>query len=116
MKIGTITSFENDFTGNANLSDFDDYSLNITSSLTVVMSKHVSLKVSLQYLFNNEPAQEDVDVVARVVLEDPDGVPGSGDEFFRTVASGGSEIVIAEGQVRKEQLDTIFRTALVIDF
>jgi hypothetical protein len=116
MKIGSITSFENDFTGNANWNDFEDYSMNISSSLTVVMSKHVSLKVSLQYLFNNEPATEDVDVVARVVLEDPDGVPGSGDEFFRTVATGGSEIVIAEGQVRKKQLDTIFRTALVIDF
>lgn len=80
------------------------------------MSKHVSLKVSLQYLFNNEPALEDVDVIARVVLEDPDGTPGTGDEFFRTVTSGGSEIVLSEGQVHKEQLDTVFRTALVIDF
>jgi hypothetical protein len=76
----------------------------------------VSLKVSLQYLFNHQPALEDVDVIARVVLEDPDGIPGSGDEFFRTVSSGGSEIVLAEGQVRKQQLDTVFRTALVINF
>jgi hypothetical protein len=116
MKMGTISSFDNEFTGNVSFSDVDDYSMDITSSVSVVMSKHVSLKVSLQYLFNHQPALEDVDVIARVVLEDPDGIPGSGDEFFRTVSSGGSEIVLAEGQVRKQQLDTVFRTALVINF
>lgn len=116
MKMGTITSFDNEFTGNVSFADRDDYSINITSSVSVVMSKHVSLKVSLQYLFNNEPALEDVDLIARVVLEDPDGTPGTGDEFFRTVTSGGSEIVLSEGQVHKEQLDTVFRTAPVIDF
>jgi hypothetical protein len=116
MKMGSVTSFENEFTGNASFADLDDYTLDMTSSVTVRMGKRVSLKVSLQYLFNNLPAFEEVDVIARVVLEDPDGVPGSGDEFFRTVSSGGSEITIGESPVHKEQLDTVFRTTLVIDF
>jgi hypothetical protein len=80
------------------------------------MSKYFSLKVSLQWQFNHEPALQDADVIARVVLEDPDGVPGSGDEYFRTVSSGGMELTIGEDRVRKEQLDTIFRTTLVVDF
>ena len=116
MKMGTITSFSSEFTGNMSFADADDYTLDITSSVAVAMSKHVSLKVSLQYLFNNLPALEDVDVIALVVLEDPDGVPGNGDEFFRTVSSGGSEVALGESPVHKEQLDTIFRTTLVIDF
>jgi hypothetical protein len=116
MKMGAVTSFENEFTGNASLSDLDDFTLDMSNSVTVRMGKHISLKVSLQYLFNNLPAFEEVDVIARVVLEDPDGVPGSGDEFFRTVSSGGSEITVGESPVHKEQLDTVFRTTLVIDF
>ena len=116
MKMGAVTSFNSDITGNASLSDLDDFSFDITNGVSVAMSRHVSLKVSLQYLFNNKPALEDVDVVARVVLEDPDGVPGSGDEFFRTVGSGGIEVTVGEDQVHKEQLDTVFRTTLVIDF
>jgi hypothetical protein len=116
MKMGTISSFDNEFTGNVSFADVDDYSMDITSSVSVAMGKHVSLRVSLQYLFNNLAALEDVDVVAHVVLEDPDGVPGSGDEYFRTVSSGGFEITVGESPVRKEQLDTVFRTTLVIDF
>jgi len=116
LKMGTVTSFQSDFTGNASLADFDDYSMDITNAVSVAMSRHVSLKVSLQWLFNNEPALEDVDVIARVVLEDPDGIPGSGDELFRTVSSGGSEITVGTDSVHKEQLDTVFRTTLVIDF
>jgi hypothetical protein len=80
------------------------------------MSKHVALKASLEWQFNHEPALEDVDILAQVIVVDPDGVPGSGDEYFQTVATGGSEITIGEGSARKEQLDTVFKTALVIDF
>ena len=58
----------------------------------------------------------DVDVVARVNLLDPDGIPGSGDELFETVEVGGAEIVLGENKVRKDKLDTVFRTALVISF
>jgi hypothetical protein len=81
------------------------------------MSKRVALKVSLQWLYSHEPALEDVDVVARIEIVDPDGIPGNGDEFFRTVTEGGAEIEFDdEAQIRKEELDQVFRTSLVITF
>ena len=72
--------------------------------------------MSLVFLYENQPALEDVDVVARVVSVDPDGTPGTGDERFETVASGGASIDLDTRQIRKRQLDTVFRTALVISF
>ena len=72
--------------------------------------------VSLRWLYNSIPALEDVDIVARVQLLDPDGIPGNGDEFFETVASGGFEVAVGEADVRKEKLDQIFKTTLVISF
>jgi len=116
-KFGKVTIFENEFTGNMSLEDRADYSLDMTSSLDVAMGKHLSLKISLQWQFNSEPALEDIDLFARVVIIDPSPrLPGSGDEFFETVTNGGAEIEIEEVQERKQQLDTIFRTALVIRF
>ena len=55
-------------------------------------------------------------MVARVEVVDPDGVPGSGDERFETVADRGFTLTLGTGSVRKDRLDTIFRTALVINF
>jgi hypothetical protein len=49
-------------------------------------------------------------------LVNPDGVPGTGDERFRTVRSGGTKLVLGFADARKEKLDTIIRTALVIKF
>jgi hypothetical protein len=112
----TTTSYESDFTGNLNLEDTSDYNLDITNAVAVGMSSHLTLKVSLQWLYSNEPALEDVDVIARVEVIDPDLIPGNGDEFFRTVGEGGAEIELGESQVRKDELDTVFRTSLVIDF
>lgn len=116
MKMSKSTTFDSDLTTNVSLKDLQDYTFDISNALTVAMTKHVSLKASLQWLYTRKPAIEDVDIIARVVLEDPDGIPGSGDEFFRTVSEGGSEVALGEGQAHKEQLDTIFRTTLVIDF
>jgi len=114
---GKITTFENDWTSNVSLSDTNDWSSNMTTSLDVAMSTHLGLKISLQWLYNNEPALEDVDVIADVELMDPDGVPGSGDEFFITVDPGtGAELVLGEVSIRKKQLDTVFRTSLSIRF
>ena len=45
-----------------------------------------------------------------------DGIPGNGDEFFETVSTGGGELVVGEVSIRKDELDTIFRTSLVITF
>jgi hypothetical protein len=111
------TTFDNKFETNANLSDPTDYSLNTTSAVTVSMVRHVSLKVSLQWLYENEPALEsDLDVVAFVEVINPDGIPGSGDERFRTLSSGGSKLVVGSADARKDKLDTIFKTALVLKF
>ena len=111
------TTFDNKFATNINLSDAADYSINTTSALTVAVVSRVSLKVSLQWLYENEPALEsDLDVIAFVELINPDGIPGSGDEIFRTLSSGGSKLVLGSADARKDKLDTIFRTALVIKF
>lgn len=110
------TALRFQFTGNLNLEDTSDYSLDSTGSVSVSMSSRMSLKTSVQFLFNSEPALEDLDVVARLELIDPDTIPGSGDEFFITVSEGGSEVVIGEDRARRDHLDTVFRTSLVITF
>jgi len=115
-KWGKLAVYENDFTANMSLKDAGDYSLDMTNSISIDVSSHLALKVSLQGLFANEPALEDVDVVARVELVDPDATPGSGDEFFQTVQSGGAVIVVDSGDIRRNQLDTVFRTSMVIKF
>lgn len=115
-KFGKNTTYDFDFLSNVNLTDLADYTINTTNAISVAMSKKLALKFSMQWLYNNEPALEDVDVVAQVIVVDPDGIPGSGDEFFETVDSGGATVEIGEDQIRKDKLDTIFRTSLVINF
>jgi len=111
------TVFDNKFEANVNLSDSTDYSVNTTSALSVTVVSHVVLKVSLQWLYEHEPALEsDLDVIAFVEVLNPDGISGSGDERFRTLSSGGSKLVIGSADARKDRLDTIFKTALVINF
>jgi len=41
-------------------------------------------------------------------IEDPE------DEFFETIESGGTEIIVREDNLRKEELDTTLRTSLLI--
>jgi len=115
-KFGKNTTYENDFTGNMSLADTADYTLDMTNAVSVEINKWLSLKVSLQWLYNCEPALEDVDVVIRAIVVDPDGIPGSGDEFFESVSSGGEEITLGEDRIRKRELDTVFRTSLVVTF
>jgi len=40
----------------------------------------------------------------------------SGDERFRTLSSGGSKLVVGAADARKDNVDTVFRTALVVKF
>ena len=114
--LGKITTYNNDWTNNISVADSKDWSSEMTNSVSVSMSKRLSLRVSLRWLYNNEPALEDVDFVAQVEVVDPDGIPGNGDEFIQTVSSGGSEFTLTETRVRKEKLDSIFKTTLVISF
>ena len=115
-KWGASTTYDNDFTFNISVEDWSDYNADLTQGLSVSMSKRLSLKLSLQFLYANEPALEEVDLIARVELVDPDGIPGNGDEFFQTVDSGGVEITLGEDSLRKKALDTTFRTSLLITF
>ena len=115
-KWGASTTYDNDFTFNISFEDFSDYNADLTQGVSVSMSKHLSLKVSLQFLYANEPALEEVDVIARVNLIDQDGIPGNGDEVFETVESGGTEITIGEDSLRKKELDSTFRASLLISF
>ena len=55
----------------------------------------------------NDPAHEDVAVIARARVVDPDGAAGTGDELFETVAEGGAAIRVGSGPVRTDRLDTI---------
>ncbi|HEX6850818.1 MAG TPA: DUF481 domain-containing protein [Candidatus Polarisedimenticolaceae bacterium] len=116
QKFGQNTTFDNDTTANVSLADRNDWSSEMTNSISVSMTRRMSLRVSLRLLYNHEPALEDVDVNARVVIRDPDGVPGNGDEYIETVADGGSEFEFDESRVRKETLDEIFKTTLVLSF
>jgi len=115
-KWGASTTYDNDFTFNVSLQDIRDYNIDLTQGVSVSMGKRLSLKVSLQWLYASEPALEEVDVIARVQLFDPDGIPGNGDEFFETLESGGSELTVGEDSLRKKELDTTFRTSLLITF
>jgi hypothetical protein len=116
QRLGAALELDSDAALNVNLRSAADYSLNVTNALGVAMSDHLSLRVSLQHLYEHRPALEDTAVVARVALIDPDGLPGSGDEVFETVAIGGAAIDFGTGRIRKAGLDAIFRTALVVSF
>ncbi len=115
-RLGGSLELDTDLALNVNLRSVSDHSLNVTNALGVAMNEHLSLRVSLQHLFENRPALEEAPIVARVTLLDPDGTPGSGDELFETVADGGVVLDFGTGRVRKAGLDAIFRTALVISF
>jgi hypothetical protein len=116
-RLGAVTVFESDFTTNINVANASDYSFNTTNAVTVSITDNLSLKVSLQLLYENEPALETgLDVIAHAELLDPDGIPGTGDELYQTVASGGATLVLGSADARKDSLDTVFRTALVISF
>jgi hypothetical protein len=111
------TTFDSDFAWNLNVKDPADYSLSTLNALSVSITSRVLLKVSLQWLYENEPALEsDLDVIAFVEVLNPDGIPGSGDERFRTLGSGGTKLVLGSQDARKNRLDTVIQTALAIKF
>ncbi len=92
---GKVTTFTNDWNINANISEFSDWTSDMTSAITVTMSKKIALRVSLQWLYNNQPALQEIDVI------------------YIDVGSG-AEIDFGTTTIRKEKLDTIFGTSIVI--
>lgn len=91
---GKVTTLTNIFTINSNFSDPNDFNFDTTTALSVAMNSRLALKVSLQFLFNNQPALEEIDLFL-----DPDQV-----------------VKIGTVEVPKNQLDTVFNTSLVIRF
>lgn len=116
QRLQETVELDSDATVNFNLLAAGDYSINVTNAVGVALGEHLSLRVSLQHLYEHAPALDDAAVFARVVLLDPDGTPGSGDELFETVADGGAALSFGRGQLRKDGLDVVLRTALVISF
>lgn len=96
-KWGKVTTFENDWVYNYNFSNSTDWNADMISSIRVDMSERLALRVSLRWIYNNLPANQDLDVFFR----DPNG------------NLIGLPIVVQEP---KEKLDTIFSTSLVIRF
>ncbi|HEU5181901.1 MAG TPA: DUF481 domain-containing protein [Candidatus Polarisedimenticolia bacterium] len=113
---GASTVYDADLTSNLSLADTSDYFVDLLQGVSVALSEHLALRVSLQLTYASEPALEEVDLLLRAILIDPNGIPGDGDEFFETVETGGSEITVGEDVLRKEPLDTTFRTSLQIKF
>jgi hypothetical protein len=69
----------------------------MVNSISVAMNKHLALKVSLQWLYNSVPGLEDVTLYA----VDPES---------------GLKVEVGEVQIRRDKLDTIFSTSLVVNF
>lgn len=95
-KWGKITTFTNVWNINANISQFSDWSSIMTSAISVSLNSRIALRVSLQWLYNNMPALEEIDV------------------FFFT--PDGDEVLVGSTLNRKEKLDTTFATSIVINF
>lgn len=94
---GKVTTFENDWTTNYSFSNSTDWSSDMTSSIVVAMNSRLALRVSLQWLYNNLPANQDLDV-------------------FAVDNEGNLQLKPFKVQEPKDKLDTIFRTSLVIRF
>ena len=90
-QLTATTTFTNVLILDENLDETSDYRGDLTSALAVTMTERLALKVSLQLLYDNEPAFE------AVPREFPAGVP-AGDTVL----------------VQLDELDTIFSAALVV--
>jgi len=94
-KIGTTSVFGNDFIVDENLDDTSDLRGNMVNSLAVTMSKRLALKVSLQTLYDHQPAFKKITLL--------DAPPPGG-------------VVIGTVLDPLKTLDVIFTTSLVVNF
>lgn len=92
---GKVTTFTNDWNINANISELSDWTSDMTSAITVTMTEKIALRVSLQWLYNNQPALEEIDVIF--------------------IGPEGTEATIGTTTIRKKELDTVFSTSIVIN-
>jgi putative salt-induced outer membrane protein YdiY len=91
--------YTNDTIVDDNLDHSTDWRVNMNNSVALTMSTHLALKVSLQWLYDHQPA------LVEAALFDTTGAP--------ILDATGNQIKVP---VQAETLDTIFTTALVLKY
>jgi putative salt-induced outer membrane protein YdiY len=71
-KLGANTVFTNETIVNENVDETSDFRVDMTNALAVNMNKHLALKVSLQWLYDNEPAALVLSPTDEVLVEADD--------------------------------------------
>jgi putative salt-induced outer membrane protein YdiY len=92
-------SYTNDTIVEDNLDHSTDWRVNMNNSVQLAMATHLALKVSLQWLYDHQPA------LVNAALFDAAGAP--------VLDATGAQVQVP---VEAETLDTIFTTALVIKY
>lgn len=95
-KMGATTTYTNDAIFDENGEESKDFRANIINGLSVQMTTHLALKVSLQWMYDNAPATRSLDLY--------DINPDNG---------GTKQTTVTE---ELDKLDSIFTTSLVINF
>ena len=93
--LGAVTKYTSELAFNTNFKDPDDYSSDLTNAVAVAMSDRLALKLSLQWLYNSEPALESIDLIE---------------------IADGSETTVGTVDVRKKPSDLVLNASLVISF
>ncbi|MFQ5766848.1 MAG: YdiY family protein [Acidobacteriota bacterium] len=96
VHFGLNAAFANTFALNAHIGEKEDYRGDMTSSVSVSFTGKLALKVSLQWLYDNQPSFVDVPL------------------FSMPPAAGG--IQTGTVPLELERLDTLFTASLVIEF
>ena len=94
-KIGDTTTYGNELILDENLDDTSDLRGNMVNSLAVSMTRRLALKISLQSLYDHQPAFREIDLLAP---------PPPGGAKTGTVLD------------ELDSLDTIFTASLVVNF
>lgn len=98
-KFTQTATYGNDFIVDENLSETSDIRANMVNWLAVSINKALALKVSLQWLYDNQPSLVEVD------LYEPDpATPGA-------FVNNGNKV-----PVDAEKLDTVFQVSLMVNF
>ena len=95
-KLGAATTYTNDAIFDENGEESKDFRANMINGLSVQMSTHLALKVSLQWLYDHAPSSRSLDLY--------DINPNNGGTVQGTVTE------------ELDELDSIFTTSLVINF
>ncbi len=104
---GAATEYRNNWFVNTNLSDLGDFRFDMVNSIRVKMTDIMALQLSLQWLYENRPALENIDLV---LFTDADG------NVIFPCGGNCNETKIGKVTTRKKKLDMIFNASLVVSF